>query len=100
MSKRKFTLDNIENFLLEFGFAWVNRMIYNPNTNKYKELKNNIFDGKAKFISLKNEINKQRVLMLVEIDDEHFVMSADKYKIEASEAWKEFLLENENKKTI
>lgn len=100
MNKRKFTLDDIENILEEFGFDWVNRMVYNPNNNKYKELKNNIFDGKPKFLSLKNVINNQRALMLAIIDNEKFILSADKYKIDASVAWQDYLAEKGKTQTI
>ena len=96
MQKKNYTLDDIEAFLEDFGFTWLERLMYLPNTNKYKQVKTNIFNGQPKFLSLKNNINGKRTLMLAEIDNNTFIMSADKYKIDASAAWKEFL----NEKTL
>ena len=93
MNKKNFTLDDIDYFLDEFGFVWVERLIYNPNTNKYKQLKINNFNGVPKFLSLKNLRTGNRTLMLAEIDNKTFIMSADKYKIDASAAWEDYLNE-------
>jgi len=91
MNKKNFTLDDIEYFLEDLSFIWLNRIVYNPNNNKYKELKLNTFNGKPKFLSLKNKINGNRILMLTEIGSETFILSADRCKIDASADWKEFL---------
>ena len=96
MQKKNYNLEDIENFLEDFGFTWVLRLVYNPNTNKYKEIKSNIFNGKPIFISLKNNINGKKTLMLAEIDNTTFTLTNDKYKIEASVAWQDYL----NEKTL
>ena len=93
MQKKNYNLDDVEIFLKDFGFEWLERLVYNPNTNKYKKARTNIFNGEPVFLSLKNTINGKRTLMLAEIDNEKFKMSAGTYKIEASLAWQEFINE-------
>ena len=99
MKKKNFTIEDVETFLEDFGFAWVSRLMYLPNENKYKEVKTNVFNGKPISLSLKNMLNGNRILMLTEIDNETFVFSADKYKIEASAAWQEYLAQKYMQKT-
>lgn len=90
---KRFTLDDIDYFLDDFGFEWVSRSVKDTNTNKYKQMKTNTFNGKPKFLSLKNLRGGNSILMMVEIDNEKFVMTADRYKIDASGAWKDYLKE-------
>jgi len=99
MNKKNFTLEDIENMLEEFGFIWLERLVYNPNTNKYKQLKVNNFSGKPRFISIKNIKSNVRALVLAEIYNEKFVISSDKYKLDASEAWQDYLNEKVEAKT-
>lgn len=90
MNKKKFTLDDIEEMFEELGFKWVERLIYNPNTDKYKELKVNTFKkNKTHFLSLKNMINGIRSLAMTEIDENTFIIRINDCKLDASDGWVE-----------
>ena len=88
MKKKNFTLDDIEKMLEELGFEWIERLIYNPNNDKYKELKINTFKkNKTPFLYLKVLINGNRALAMAEIDSEKFVLTINDCKLDASDAW-------------
>lgn len=90
MVKKNFTLEDVENMIEEIGFEWVDRLVYNPNNEKYKSLKSNSFK-KPIFMSLKNKLNGLRVLAMAEINNETFILKWSSAKLDVSEDWKENL---------
>ena len=90
MNKKNFTLEDVERMLEEIGFKWVDRLVFNPDKERYKELKNNTFNTKKPlFLSVKNLINGFRSLALVEVDNNTFVLRINDNKIDASKVWVE-----------
>ena len=93
MSKKKFTIEDIDNFLEELGFVWNEHLIYNSKKRNYETLSRNTFNGKPTFLSLKNLNNKHKYFALVEISDEVFTLSINNNRLDASDSWQEFLAE-------
>lgn len=96
MEKKNFTLEDIENYLSDYGFVWKDKLVYNPNTRKYKPAKPSNFN-KDVFLLLKR--GSQDVLMLATISNSTFELRFDNNKMDATAGWVE-MLEEKNKKNL
>lgn len=94
MAKRNYTLDNIKQFLEEFGFEWVDYLVFDSKSQKYKTAKISMFNGS--YITLYLKRKNAKMLALLTVSNEEFVLSVERNKLNASEAWKEFLIEQKN----
>lgn len=90
MAKKRFTLKDIQDYLLELGFIWEDRTIYNPNTSRYKQAKLANFEQKV-FLRMHQELTDRDVLMLGTINDDTFELWCDHNKMDATRGWLEFI---------
>lgn len=90
MTKNKFTLQDIQDYLLELGFVWEDKTIYNPNTRHYKQAKLANFKQNV-FLRMHQELTDRDVLMLGTINEETFELWFDHNKMVATSGWLEFL---------
>ena len=97
MERKKFTLEDIENYLEEFGFVWKQRLIYNPDTGKYRTAKLVDFN-KNVFMALKRGSNE--TLMLSTITNSTFELRCDSNKLDASNGWFEFLEQKKSRVSV
>ena len=94
MNKRRFTLEDIANFLEEIDLGWPDRLIYDPNTRKYKKATITKF-SKPVFVYLKKK--EQPMLMLATISNESFELSQGTSRLDATTLWNDYLVAKENK---
>lgn len=97
MERKKFTLDDIEKYLEEIGFIWKCKLIYNPNTDKYKTAQLANFN-KEVFIPLKRA--NREMLMLATISNSTFELKSDNNRLDASDGWFEYLEEKKSKVSV
>ena len=93
MQKRNYTIEDIEKFLEDFEFIWENRIMYNPNKNKYFVSREKHLKNKPIFLRLINKLNKKHMLALTEINNKTFVIRVADSKVDLSSLWQEFLKE-------
>ena len=97
MQKRRFTLEDISAFLEEIGLQWPDKLLYDPNTRKYKKATITKF-SKPVFVYLKK--NDQTMLMLATITNESFELRQDRSRLDATTLWAEYLTSKENNNTV
>ena len=96
MTKKNFTLEDIKNYLLELGFVWEDKIIYNPNTRKYRTATMRSFE-KNVFLCLRKEKQTQDFRMLAVVDNNTFELWCNNSKMDASYGWLDFLSQKDNK---
>ena len=97
MEKKNYTLEDIDNYLKELGFVWLDKLVYNPDTRRYRMAKPSNFN-KDIFLLLKR--GKYDVLMLATISNSLFELRTDCNKMNASAGWIEFLEEKNKQQEI
>ena len=91
MIRQLFTIQDIKEYLEELGFEWKDKIIYDPNTSKYKTATLENFK-KNVFLCLKNLINNQDTKLLATINNKTFELMMGANKIDASKGWNDYLL--------
>ena len=97
MAKKKFTIDNIDKFLEEIGYEWVDKLIYDPYVEDYKLAKLSSFDKDVQ-LYLKSLLTGQKKTMFASISNEKFELRVNSNKMDASNGWQDFLAEQKSKK--
>lgn len=98
MAKKKFTIDNIKEFIKELGFEWIDKLIYDSNNQKYRTAK--MIDLKKENVKLllKSVGKKQPFVAMATISNDEFAIFFGNSKMDASLVWKDFLLEQNDQK--
>ena len=91
--KKIFTIDDIEEFLKELDFEWIDRYVYNTKTKEYERAKMSHFKDKPVFVYLKTLRNNRTSLVLITVTNHTFIID----KLDASMCWKD-TIETKNTK--
>ena len=93
MKKKKFTIDNIEEFLEEIGFKWIEKYVYLTKEKTYECATMNMFKMKPVYLYLMNKESNKKALPLVQITNDEFLIIQGESHLNASSAWASFLEE-------
>lgn len=94
---KKFTLDDIQDFLESIGFTWMDKQIC--VNGKYRNAKIQDFKGKPVFLYLKMHVNSQYFLAKVDVTNTKFELNISTNTVKASSIWEEYLNEKHIVKT-
>ena len=96
----EFTLDDIKNYLKELGLDWSDAVIYNSWIKKYGTATINTFRGQAVSLYVKNMATGKYMSANVLITEKDFIINNGLSKLDASQDWVQYLLEQTKKDDI
>ncbi len=95
--KKKFTIEDIEEYLKILNFDWVEKYVYLAKLKKYEKATLCMFKNKPVYLYLQNRTSNQKSLPLVHITNDEFYLIHDVEKMDASKGWVDLLDEKTQK---
>lgn len=92
MAKRKFTTENIKEYLLRLGFNWLDKTVYDAVTTNYRKFKESDYRKHSIILYLQNPMGAN-FNALCEISETNFIVTIGNQKLNDSNGWQDYLNE-------
>ena len=89
--KKEFTLDDIDQFLEEMGFKWLDRQVYNFCNDKYERADIKHFTQQPFACVYLENGKKTRALMVLKVGADKFILKLNNTRADMTAAWVEYI---------
>ena len=97
--KKKFTLEDIQEFLEEISIKWIDKMVFDTHTNKYRRAMLKDFNPLITHLYLQTE-NGRKATVVAYISNDEFILKFSNAQVNMTKQWIERLNEKLSNKEI